>query len=96
MKYRITEAAYNDLDEIWFYTFQEWSEDQANRYFELIIQEIENFSEQPQKAKRFSKLNSEYYFFRVLSHYVFFKYGDEKIDIIRILHKMMDFPKHLD
>ena len=41
MNYKITEAAYRDLDDIWFYTFEKWSEDQANIYFESIIQEIE-------------------------------------------------------
>ncbi|MBS7786179.1 type II toxin-antitoxin system RelE/ParE family toxin [Flavobacterium sp. CYK-55] len=96
MKYRITEAAYRDLNDIWFYTFQEWSENQANQYFESIIQQIILFSENPSKAKKLAKVKSEYYYFRALSHYVFFKYGDHQIDIIRILHKMMDFPKHLE
>ncbi|WP_291134424.1 type II toxin-antitoxin system RelE/ParE family toxin [Flavobacterium sp. UBA7663] len=96
MKYRITESAYQDLNDIWFYTFQEWSENQADKYFESIIQEIELFSENTEKAKKLKKLKSEYYYFRALSHYVFFKYGDDQIDVIRILHKMMDFPKHLE
>jgi toxin ParE1/3/4 len=95
MKYRITEAAYRDLNDIWLYTFQEWSEIQATKYFESIIEEIALFSENPGKAKKLEMANSEFYYFRTFSHYVFFKYGDEKIDIIRILHKMMDFPKHL-
>lgn len=96
MKYRITEAAYRDLNDIWFYTFQEWSENQASKYFESIIQEIELLSENPNKAKKLKKTKSEIYYFRALSHYIFFKYGDEQIDVIRILHKMMDFPKHLE
>jgi toxin ParE1/3/4 len=96
MKYRLTEAAYRDLDNIWLYTFQEWSENQASTYFESITQQIELFSENPQKAKKVQKIKSEIYYFRALSHYVFFKYGNEQIDIIRILHKMMDFPKHLE
>jgi toxin ParE1/3/4 len=96
MKYKITEAAYRDLDDIWFYTFQKWSENQANKYFESIIQEIEIISVNPEKAKRMSKVKSDFFYFRTLSHYVFFKYGDDKIEIIRILHKMMDFSKHLE
>jgi len=96
MNYKITEAAYRDLDDIWFYTFEKWSENQANIYFESIIQEIELMSEKPEKAKQMSKIKFNFFYFRALSHYVFFKYGDDKIEIIRILHKMMDFSKHLD
>jgi toxin ParE1/3/4 len=96
MNYKITEAAYRDLDDIWFYTFQKWSENQANKYFESIIQEIEIISVNPEKAKRMSKVKSDFFYFRTLSHYVFFKYGDDQIEIIRILHKMMDFSKHLE
>lgn len=96
MKYRLTKVAYRDLDEIWRYTFQEWSESQASKYFESIIEQIELFSEKPEKAKKVQKIKSEIYYFRALSHYVFFKYGNEQIDIIRISHKMMNFPKHLE
>ena len=96
MKYRLTEAAYRDLDDIWLYTFQEWSENQASKYFESIIHQIELFSEKPRQAKKVQKIKSDIYYFQALSHYVFFKYGNEQIDVVRILHKMRDFPKHLD
>jgi len=94
MKYRITEAAYNDLSDIYFYTFQKWSANQAGRYFESIIQEIELFSENPEKAKRMPKVRSDFFYFRALSHYVFFRKNGDTIEVIRILHKMMDFSKH--
>jgi toxin ParE1/3/4 len=96
MKYRISESAYQDLNDIWFYTFSEWSEIKADKYFNSIIQEIELFSEKPEKAKPLKNFKSKYYYFRVLSHYVFFKFENGQIDVIRILHKMMDFPKHLE
>ena len=36
-KYRISEAAINDLDGIWEYTFLKWSKEQADRYHNLIM-----------------------------------------------------------
>ena len=93
MKYRITEAAYQDLNDIWLYTFQEWSEIQASKYFESIIEEIALFSENPSKEETGNGKLRILLFWCILSLCIF-KYGDEKIDII-ILHKMMDFPKHL-
>mgnify|MGYP003116567677 CR=1 FL=1 len=39
-KYRISKEAINDLNSIWFFTFQKWSKEQADRYYDLIIEEI--------------------------------------------------------
>lgn len=39
--YRISSEAFNDLENIWNYTFDTWSEEQANRYYNLILEEIE-------------------------------------------------------
>jgi len=96
MNYKITQAAYRDLDDIWFYTFEKWSENQADKYFESIIQEIESIGENPGKAKKMTKIKPDFFYFRTFSHDVFFKFGDDEIEIIRILHKMVDFSKHLE
>ncbi|RZJ70481.1 type II toxin-antitoxin system RelE/ParE family toxin [Flavobacterium sp.] len=96
MKYRITEAAYNDLSDIYFYTTEKWSEEQASKYFESIIAEIELFSEHPENAKQMSKVRIDFFYFRALLHYVFFKKNDDTIEVVRILHKMMDFSNHLE
>ncbi len=40
-KYRISQSAINDLGEIWIYTLNRWSKEQADRYYDLIIEEIE-------------------------------------------------------
>ncbi|MFY7987290.1 MAG: type II toxin-antitoxin system RelE/ParE family toxin [Flavobacterium sp.] len=96
MKYRITESAYHDLSDIYFYTLQKWSEDQAIKYFDSIIQEIELLSQAPEKAKRIPQVGQDFFCFKALSHYVFFKKNNDTVEIIRILHKIMDFPKHLE
>ena len=36
-KYKISAVAINDLDEIWEYTFMNWSKKQADRYHKLLI-----------------------------------------------------------
>ena len=40
-KYRISKQAIDDLNNIWVYTFHKWSKEQADRYYGLIIGEIE-------------------------------------------------------
>jgi toxin ParE1/3/4 len=41
MKYIISNKANEDINKIWLYTFENWSADQANRYYNLIMNEIE-------------------------------------------------------
>ena len=41
MKYKISQAASRDIENIWFYTIEKWSIEQADRYFNLIMDEIE-------------------------------------------------------
>ena len=36
-KYKLTNKAVEDLAEIWEYTFEEWSEQQADNYYEMLI-----------------------------------------------------------
>ena len=40
-KYRISKQAIIDLNDIWTYTLHRWSKEQADRYYNLIITEIE-------------------------------------------------------
>jgi len=42
MKFKISQEASRDIENIWFYTFKIWSIEQANRYFNLIM--IEGFT----------------------------------------------------
>jgi toxin ParE1/3/4 len=36
--YRLTIKAVEDLTEIWNYTFEVWSDSQADRYYELLVE----------------------------------------------------------
>ena len=39
--YIISEEALKDIDNIWLYTAENWSLEQADRYYNLILDEIE-------------------------------------------------------
>lgn len=41
MNYRLSLEAETDLQSIWLYTFENWSDEQANHYIDLILDEIE-------------------------------------------------------
>lgn len=97
MHYKISTEAANDLETIWFYTLKKWSKEQADRYFQLLMDEIENLAKNPTFGKDYSEVRKGYYGSRVKSHFIFYKINKQKrnIEIIRILHQRMNIKLRL-
>lgn len=89
------EKAVIDLEEIWFYTLTTWSEEQADRYHLLITKEIEFLSGKPASGKTMSYIRNEYHSSKVKSHYIFYRFTQNELQIVRILHENMDIPNRL-
>ena len=98
MKYQISKQAEIDLENIWLYTFEEWSIEQADYYFDLIMNEIEYISENPKSGKDYNEIRKAYFRSRVKSHFIFYRinFKEENIEIIRILHQQMDIESHIN
>lgn len=98
MIYKISNEAAIDLENIWLYTIETWSEEQANRYLDLIFDEIEYLSIKPQSGTDYSNIRKGYFRSRVKSHFIFYKINVSKneLEIIRILHQQMDIKNHLE
>ena len=98
MKYRISHEASLDIEQIWLYTFENWSIEQADRYFNLIMDEIEYLAENTESGKDYSKVRSGYFSSRIKSHFIFYKIDSKNdwIEIIRILHQQMDIDTRLN
>ena len=90
-RYKLTNEAVKDLEEIWIYTYQNWSVEQADRYYNLIIDEIEFLSSNPLSGRSMDHIKEGYRVSKVKSHLVFYKIiTNAAIEIIRILHQRMD------
>lgn len=98
MKYRISREANLDLENIWLYTSENWSREQADRYINLIIEEIEYLAENPQAGQNSDYIRKGYYRSQIKSHFIFYKNNPKinKIEVIRILHKRMDIETKLN
>ena len=95
-KYRISEQAISDLNKIWIYTFHKWSKEQADRYYDLIIAEIEFIADNDLIGKSAEQTRKNYRMSRIKSHLVFYRKGDDEIvEIVRILHQRMDIKNRL-
>lgn len=97
MNFIISNEAAIDLEKIWLYTYENWSQQQADRYFNLIIDEIENLSKDSHSGIDYSSVRKGYFKSRVKSHFIFYKINNKKneIEIIRILHQQMDIDSQL-
>ena len=95
--YLISKKALSDLEEIWLYTFETWSKEQADRYYNLIIDEIENICKSTKAGKSMEHIRKGYRASKVKSHLIFYRYSNEvSIEIIRILHEQMDIETRLN
>lgn len=91
MKYRISEKAISDLEHIWLYTLRKWSKEQADRYHNLIINEIEYCISHYELTRKVDHIRSGYRVSKVKSHLIFFKKSNDNIiEIIRILYQRID------
>lgn len=94
--YRISRKALEDIDKIWVYTFENWSPNQANNYYRLIYQEIEFILEDFESGKKIDSIKLGYRQVKMKSHIIVYKKGDDEVlEIVRILHQMMDIPNQL-
>lgn len=46
-KYKLTNKAVEDLSKIWDYTFEVWSENQADKYYEILISTCQDIADNP-------------------------------------------------
>jgi toxin ParE1/3/4 len=89
--YKLTKRANEDLNQIWNYTNFKWSEEQADKYYNLIMHEIVEIANKPEIGRNYDFIFKSLLGKRVGKHIVFYKkLSVELILIIRILHVQMD------
>lgn len=95
-KYVLTNKAVEDLTRIWEYTYEVWSENQADKYYELIIAAFEEIAESPDLGKSYEKISKKILGFKVGKHIVFYRLQKPKeVEIVRILHARMDLKNRM-
>lgn len=94
--YIISAKALEDINSIWIYTAENWSIEQADRYYNLIIDEIEYIAQHFEMARDFGSIRKAYRFSKVKSHIIFFKKNKNNvIEVIRVLHEKMNIENRL-
>ena len=74
MNYIISVEASRDNENIWLYTKEKWSIEQADKYYNLIFDEIEKIAENLLNGRDCNHIRENYRCVKVKSHFIFYKY----------------------
>ena len=96
-KFKLTKRAIRDLSKIWDYTFEVWSEKQADNYYDNIILVCHEIANNEHKSKNYESIKDNLYGVKSNRHVIFYrKITEDYIEIARILHERMDFKQKLN
>lgn len=96
MKYIISQRALDDINQIWYYTYKNWSLTQADRYYKLLFDEIKFAAQNFSIIRSAENIRSGYRMSQVKSHILFYKQIDNNtIELVRVLHQSMNIENKL-
>ena len=95
-EFKLTNKAVEDLSKIWDYTFEVWSEKQADNYYEMLISNCEEISNNPKLGKNYKGVIPDLLGMSVNKHVIFYRNIEKDyVEITRILHGRMDLKKRI-
>jgi toxin ParE1/3/4 len=96
-KYELTNKAVEDLTDIWKYTIDKWSEQQADRYFNILISNCQEIANKPELGKNYDGITNKLYGLKTERHIIFYRKRINKpLEITRILHERMDLKRRIE
>ena len=96
-KYILSNKAVADLSSIWNYTFDEWSEKQADKYYLMLLSFCEDLANGKISGKLYIEIDKDILGFKAGQHILFYKKQNTgQILIVRILHSRMDLKNRLE
>jgi toxin ParE1/3/4 len=93
-KFKLTNKAVDDLSNIWNYTFEIWSEKQADKYYKMLISNYQEIADNPDLGKNYEGITHNLFGIKANRHIIFYRISNENyIEITRVLHERMDLKK---
>ena len=95
-EYKLTNKAVADLNGIWEYTADEWSEEQADIYYNMLLNTCQDIAINPNLGKNYEGTRPDLFGLKATRHIIFYrKTKSVPIEITRILHERMDLKNRL-
>ncbi|MRX64764.1 type II toxin-antitoxin system RelE/ParE family toxin, partial [Maribacter luteus] len=85
-----------DLNGIWEYTLENWSENQADRYYDMLLDICQDIADNLELGKNYDGIKSDLFGLKANRHVIFYRKSKlNPIEITRILHERMDLKNRL-
>ncbi len=95
--YVLSNRAVEDLSDIWDYTFEEWSERQADKYYEELLESCQKLANKEEIEKIYKEIDKDIYFHKSGKHLIFYRIRTEtEIEIVRFLHSRMNLKEKIE
>ena len=96
-KVLLRQEAIDDLSDIWHYTLHEWSENQAEKYYETIKFACKEIGKNPNIGKLYTEISKYLFGLKTGKHIIFYHLiSEDEIEVIRILHENMDLKNRIN
>lgn len=90
-KYILSKKALEDLNNIWNYTCEVWSEEQAESYYLLLTDCCQNLANNKLNGRKYLEVSEDLYGILIGQHIIFYQKSNKgHLQVIRILHSQMD------
>lgn len=86
--------AERDIKNIWLYSFKNWGEAQADKYYDELSKAMNLIAENPHIGIACDYIRKGYRQLHVNRHMIFYRLTAKKIRIVRVLGENMNFPQH--
>jgi toxin ParE1/3/4 len=96
LNFELSKLALEDIENIWKFTSEQWSIEQANKYYYEIFSNIEKICVSSEIGKPIDEIKKGYRRTNVKSHMIIYKKKGLIIYIVRILHQKMDIEEQLN
>ena len=94
MTFRLAQAAIEDLESIDDYTLRTWDAEQADRYLAMLWAAFERIADNPTRWRLRPELHPDCRICLAGRHAILFRVRNDRVEIARVLHDSMDFPRH--
>jgi toxin ParE1/3/4 len=95
-RYLLSPAAAADLEEIWDYSRDRWSIEQADEYLRELQRAVERAAASPRIGHPIDEIRKSYLKLSAGSHVLFYRTIEpDGIEVVRVLHQRMDPYRHL-
>jgi len=96
--YRLSSRAEADLAEIWVYSAEQWSIEQADRYVDALVGRFDWLCDNPSLWRPGPDITGGLYSYPHQSHVIYFRPNrdaPEVVEIVRVLHGRMEPTKRI-